>query len=328
MQIALNFVQSGCYNTSSFLRFRGCNMRSSKMRLNWRGGFTLIELLVVIAIIAILIALLVPAVQKVREAASRMQCANNLKQMGLALHGYHDVHKVLPAGCVMSTTNFLSFHVHILPYIDQTPLYERFDMKVRYDNATNAALGLVLPPAYQCPAGLQKFTQYPAPMELAGAFTTHYYGVAGPLGTNPKTGTAYAFRTTDQGNTAKQGVLGMGSNVKLTDITDGSTNTLMLGEQSWTAANYYRVWHRGTFNDTSVPYRDTTCCRNVLNQMYATPYNGGGNSNNTSFGSEHSGHGANFALADGSVRWIAASINMGTYLGLASYNGEESLGEY
>src|ERR1051325_7778778 len=109
-----------------------------------RRGLTLIELLVVIAIIAILIALLVPAVQKVREAAARTQCQNNLKQMALALHNYHDNYKVLPAGCVMSTTNFLSFHVHILPFIDQTPLYAKFDKNTRYDGATNAALGLIL----------------------------------------------------------------------------------------------------------------------------------------------------------------------------------------
>src|SRR5262245_33884999 len=289
-----------------------------------RAGFTLIELLVVIAIIAILIALLVPAVQKVREAAARTQCQNNLKQIALALHNSHDNYKVLPAGCVMSTTNFLSFHVHILPFIDQTPLFAKFDMNSKYDSATNAALGLILPPAYQCPLGLQKITQYPAPMELDGAFTTHYYGVGGPIGNNPVTGAAYSFLTTDQGNTATQGVLGMGSKVKMVQITDGTSNTLMLGEQSWTLANYYRVWIRGTYNDTGVPYRDTTCCRNVANSMYSTPYNGGGNSNNTSFGSEHSGHGANFALADGTVRYLNSSINLGTYLSIASYNGAES----
>src|SRR5690349_13576782 len=91
-----------------------------------RVGFTLIELLVVIAIIAILIALLVPAVQKVRAAAARTQCLNNLKQIALALHGYHDANKVLPSGCKAS--NLLAFHVYILPYIDQTPLYSGFNL--------------------------------------------------------------------------------------------------------------------------------------------------------------------------------------------------------
>src|SRR6187401_3494968 len=89
-----------------------------------RSAFTLIELLVVIAIIAILIALLVPAVQKVREAAARSQCSNNLKQMALALHSYHNFNKRLPPGC--DPTNLLSFHVYILPFIEKNDIYLGF----------------------------------------------------------------------------------------------------------------------------------------------------------------------------------------------------------
>lgn len=294
-----------------------------------KSGFTLIELLVVIAIIAILIALLVPAVQKVREAAARLQCQNNLKQMALALHGYHDNYKVLPAGVEDSTGPYpgcyLSFNVFILPFIDQTPLYGKFNFKKSYDDASNIPNGLTPPPPYQCPSSVQKYTQYGSGEWASGAitYTTHYYGVNGPEGTNPTTGKLYGVLTTNQGDIATQGILGLGSKVKLSTITDGTSNTLMLGEMSWTDANYYRVWHRGTYSDGQL--RDTTCCRNVANAMHSTPYNGSNNANNTSFGSEHGGGGANFAFADGTVRWMSANITLGTYLSLSSYNGGETV---
>jgi prepilin-type N-terminal cleavage/methylation domain-containing protein/prepilin-type processing-associated H-X9-DG protein len=286
-------------------------------------GFTLIELLVVIAIIAILIGLLLPAVQKVREAAARAKCQNNLKQNALALHGYHDVNKVFPTGVKTGAGNLFGFQVFILPFLEETNAYNALNFNAQYDNATNLAVGLVLIPTYQCPTATQLYTQYGSGEWSGGqmTYTMHYYGVAGPLGTNPATGTAYKTLTTDQGNEATQGILGMGSRVRISDIIDGTSNTLMLGEMSWTNANYYRVWTRGTYSDAQD--RDTTCCRNVVNALKATPYDGSDNANNTSFGSEHTGNGANFALADGSVRWIGIDISMTTYLSLASYNGRE-----
>jgi prepilin-type N-terminal cleavage/methylation domain-containing protein len=295
-----------------------------------RPGFTLVELLVVIAIIGVLIGLLLPAVQKVRDAANRMKCQNNLKQMALALHGYHDVYGILPPGVQTGVGNMLSFHVFILPHMEQAGLYRRFNLAVAYDNSTNLALGLNLVPNYQCPTATQLFTQYGSGEWSGGqmTYTHHYYGVAGPIGTNPQTSVAYTSITTNQGNEATQGVLGMGSKVRLTDITDGTSNTLMIGEMSWTNANYYRVWTRGTFDDTTSPDRDTTCCRNVANAINSTPYNGADNANNTSFGSEHAGRGANFANGDGSVRWIGTNISLGVYLSLASSNGGETMTNY
>ncbi len=295
---------------------------------NPRKGFTLIELLVVIAIIAILIALLVPAVQKVRAAAANMQCQNNMKQMALGLHGYHDVFKVLPYGVQSGGAHALSFHVFILPYLEQGDLFKKFILTQSYDSANNLPLGLFLVPVYQCPVGNQLYTQYGAGEWSGGAmtYTTHYYGVAGPLGNNPQTGVAYKFITTNQGDEATQGVLGMDSHVRLTDILDGTSSTLMLGELSWNDANYYRIWSRGTYSDFQD--RDTTCCRNVANAIRSTPYNGSTNADDTSFGSEHTGWLTNFALADGSVRSINPDISLGIYLSVASYNGGETITDF
>jgi prepilin-type N-terminal cleavage/methylation domain-containing protein len=202
-----------------------------------RRGFTLVELLVVIAIIAVLIGLLLPAVQKVREAAMRAKCQNNLKQLGLACHAFHDGHNILPPGLgsvndsrVMSTSSasayllptppqrYASWCTWILPYIEQTPMFQT----MRQTNATvNGSInptnyGLPLP-LFNCPSDPRLDFIYEQGAG-GGRPVTMYAGVAGTgLNSNPWP--------------MNNGVIYDRSKTKLTDIEDGTSNTLMLCER-------------------------------------------------------------------------------------------------
>jgi prepilin-type processing-associated H-X9-DG protein len=283
---------------------------------------------------------LLPAVQKVREAASRSKCSNNLKQITLALHSYHSTEGRFPPGD--NRSNGLGFHVYILPYIEQENLYHQFNMAAT-NYVTNINAGMTLVPQYQCPQALMMRSQYGGQEQVGGVdtYTAHYYGVAGPNGTNPQTGAAYNVVSTSQGGIATQGILtaiqgfsgtaqGLSTistaTTRATDITDGTSRTLIVGEISWDGYATYRVWLRGNFNDAgSGTGGDMTSCKNVITAFNSTPYNGSNNQNNVSFGSNHTGGGANFALADGSVRYLSPSISLSVYFSAASMNGGETL---
>ncbi|MFO0864585.1 MAG: DUF1559 domain-containing protein [Gemmataceae bacterium] len=281
--------------------------------LRSRRGFTLIELLVVIAIIAVLIALLVPAVQKVRDAAARAQCQNNLKQIGLALHAYHDTYKSFPAGA--QSGGNISFLVHILPFVEQANLFKAASLTANYDAAPNTNINTALVPVYQCPSATVTESTF-----VTGK-TSHYYAVLGPKGTNPTSGAGYAETNTaaSHGSTADQGILCINAKRRFADVTDGTSNTLMVGEISQPNANCYRVWTRGWDGNASFS------AKNVVDAINATPYNGSNNFNSVSFGSAHT-NGANFLLGDGSIRFVNTGITLNVYLSAASRNGGETLG--
>jgi len=296
-----------------------------------RAAFTLIELLVVIAIIAILVGLLLPAVQKVREAAARMSCQNNSKQLGLAVHNYHGTFGKLPPAS--TTVTFNSWLVLILPYVEQDNLFRVYDLNLAYNSTTatagtpqatagttNVAVACTRIPMYACPSGSTDRSGNGS--EAAGGVansSTHYYAVLGP------NGTLYASYVSGAGANGAYSTLGAltynsPDPIKLTDIIDGTSNTFLCGERSITeqlgAANAYRAWTRGNNGGCGA-------CKNITTPINSTSYNGSNNFNDISFGSNHPG-GCNFTMCDGSVRYVAQNVDMAQYLATASRNGRET----
>lgn len=325
------------------------------MRSRRSGGFTLIELLVVIAIIGILIGLLLPAVQKVREAAARAKCQNNLKQLGLALHNHHDANGVLPPGNYGKVAFGYSWFVPILPYIEQGNTHARLIhdqtlldtiATIGQDNYTNAAypnhagtISKFRSPLVVCPSS-------PMPLILTGSYssaghvTPSYAGVAGAAdfsGTNRCPGSV--TEPNCRNGTLYSNVDGSPTLLKLNHISDGTSNVLTIGEQSswgWTTnsmgdvlRNECRAGGRfgwatgGTATGAGGGRRQNIVIvkRPLGSLECGRPlYDGAVQvsdlDNTTAFRSSH-GAGANFCFADGSVRWLNESIPFDTYRALA-----------
>jgi len=293
-------------------------------------GFTLVELLVVIAIIGVLVALLLPAVQQAREAARRMQCSNNLKQIGLGLHNYHDTYNTFPAAA-RARGNGLPWLVAILPFIEQQNVHDSFNHNAASWQANNAVAFQGKQNTYLCPSGTHNGSTHTGErVNGEPIWTSHYYGIMGPEG-QKQDGSFYTFdvNPAGHGGFGRDGVLGLEEKSRTAgfrDIIDGTSNTLFVGENSWFRnKESYRAWHRGGQVDGSGnPVNHMGGAKNVKFAINAVPYNGSTGWHDCSFGSQHPG-GAQFLKCDGSVKFLTENLDMVIYKAAASRNGMEPM---
>ncbi len=319
-----------------------------------KAGFTLIELLVVIAIIAILIALLLPAVQQAREAARRSTCKNNLKQIGLGLHNYHETHRVFPPGAITSSTTVntavadiwgeagaltssnqhgTSWMLQILPFVDQSAIYNKWNFSTNVmGNRAQAENNI---PGFYCPSRRSKVRNNERVIQLDD--------VPGTLGTstNPflKGGTDYGacvgsgngwsdgyphnaqpVSTLDGPSSSifELGIFYPNSDTSMRDVKDGTTNTIAVGEMQRLTDNSQDGWAVGgvaTAFDNDGPNDDGYGSLGINGGFFQAP------------GSDHEG-GAHFGMADGSVRFISENIDAVLWSNLGGYDDTAVIGEF
>ena len=290
-------------------------------------GFTLIELLVVIAIIAILIALLLPAVQQAREAARRSQCQNNLKQIGIALHSYHENAKCLPPGWlgvaggvpnVVGPTGW-SWASHLLPQLDNTALHRKINFNATIDHASNANIRDQALPAFRCPSDPSPET-WLLKNEATGA----------PIVTLPTANYVGSFGTTDLDDVAltPPGMIFSGNGVfchnrptRFVDISDGLSTTFLVGEHR-TNTSVFPEWHSTWMG--IIPAGEEAFVRTLAVSDH-TPNHPSAHIDD--FSSAHP-QGAHFLMGDGRVKFLSQAVSTEVFQALTTKAGRESLTNY
>jgi prepilin-type N-terminal cleavage/methylation domain-containing protein/prepilin-type processing-associated H-X9-DG protein len=316
-----------------------------------RPAFTLIELLVVIAIIAVLIGLLLPAVQKARESASRTQCTNNLHQIGVAMHSYHDTYHTLPSAHIerADASGKLQYYsgwaIMLLPYIEQDNLYRQYNDTVPNISPLNQPVCKTHVPAYTCPDDpnqgqvlgpetlapdgsgqgnppvLYAIASYKVMSGLGDTTSSYTY-----VGYNTEIATAMSAHPMGRGAFHGDGASGL-SPERLTNIKDGTANTLFVGERVTTTHQTRGAFWADTFNlynagaawpSSATLLGDYDDCKNKTTENYCK----------YGWGSTHTNGAINFLFGDGSVHPIQRTIDTNIFMAMSTIAGGEVVPDY